>query len=248
MFYHQPKNNNNSESDSDTIDIEKTARLCWLDVFSKQTLTNIHAICLLCDQLSFEPITAYLYYQPFEEKIHRQNVVFCQRCSLDYDDFQAGFIAREQYSLDLQDHEHGIPETERPRLSVGDYYNDALQDIAYVCISKLREKANIVITFEPTAVAALAEGNSNSNSRSHRHNRIIFGQTEIDMLSTSDKKKIRDVCARDEHPLDIYQICKELFDSNANARQFFYYRKQNMNIMFKPFWPLRYKIQELIGE
>ena len=96
----------------------------------------------------------------------------------------------------------------------------------------MREKANIVvITSEPTNIAsALAEGNSNNNNSSNRHNRILFGQTEIDMLSTSDRIKIRDVCARDEHLLDIYQVCQELFDSNANASQLFLLQEENMNI------------------
>ena len=241
MFYHPPKNNNNnsesdSDSDSDKIDIEKTARLCWVDSFSQQTLTNIHAICLFCNELSFEPLTSYLYSQPYDNKIHKQNIVFCQKCNADFDDHQAGFLAREQYALDVYDYEHGIlTEPRKPRLSVGDYYNDALQDIAHSCISKLREKANIVvITSEPIISSALAEGNSNNSNSRNRRNRILFGQTEIDMLSTSDRIKIRDVCARDEHLLDIYQVCRELFDSNANVRQLFYYRKSNITSHFKP--------------
>jgi len=73
MFYHPPKDSN-SNPNQDKIDLEKTARLCWLDMFSNQTLNNIHVICLFCNKLAFEPITSYLYSQPYDDKIHRQNI------------------------------------------------------------------------------------------------------------------------------------------------------------------------------
>jgi hypothetical protein len=94
--------------------------------------------------LVFELITAYLYYQPYEDKdkICKQNIVFCQqKCESDFDDFQAGFIAREQYSYDIFDREHGIvePQKLRPKLSVVDFDVVALQDITHACLLKLLE-------------------------------------------------------------------------------------------------------------
>ena len=95
MFYHPPKNNNNNNgSDADKIDLEKSARLCYLDLFSIQSL-NVGAICIFCNEISAEPLTGYLYYQPYEDKICKQNIVFCPRCESDFIDFQTGFIARE---------------------------------------------------------------------------------------------------------------------------------------------------------
>ena len=129
MFYHPSKNNDDgkgSNNDSKTINLEKTARLCWLDTFSTQTLSNIHSICLFCNQLLFESLQANLYSQPSDEKIHKQNVSMCEKCSNDFEDYQTGFLSREQYSLDMYDYEHGIPEPQKPKLCIGDYYTVAL--------------------------------------------------------------------------------------------------------------------------
>ena len=146
MFYYPSSSSNNNNNKSLPLDLEKTARLCWLDIFSTQTLSNIHAICLFCNQLSFEPVTSYLYSQPYDDKIYRQNITLCEKCSADFDDYQAGFLAREQYALDLYDYEYGIAEPRKPKLCVGDYYTNALQNITNACVLKLREKASIIVS------------------------------------------------------------------------------------------------------
>lgn len=96
------------------------------------------------------------------------------------------------------------------------------------------------MTFEPTLLSVTGINN----------HRMMFKNNEIDSLTSFDRVKIRDACAHEEHPLDFfYQTCRELFDSNNNAsvQKFFYHQKSNVSSIFKPLWPLRYKIQELIG-
>jgi hypothetical protein len=232
MFYYPSKsnngNNNNNDNNSNKLDLEKTARLCWLDIESNQTLNNIHAICLFCEQLSFEPITTYLYSQPYGDydRIRRQNVLLCQKCIKDFEDYQIGFIAREQEALDLYDYEHGIQQDNRqqriqkPKLYIEDYYDVALRQITHACVSKLCEKAGIEMM---------------TNS-----------------LTSLDRMKIKDACMRDEHPTDVLEVSRELFDSgnnnNSSVRRFFYYRRQNIDSRFKPLWKIRWQLQELLGE
>jgi hypothetical protein len=99
------------------------------------------------------------------------------------------------------------------------------------------------MTFEPAMAALAGNGDSRNNYRT------IFGNNELDNLSCFDRIKIEDSCALEEQPLDVYQVCRELFDSNNdNVKRFIYYRRNNIHSRFKPIWKIRWQLQRVLGE
>jgi len=99
------------------------------------------------------------------------------------------------------------------------------------------------MTFEPAMAAYAGNGDSRNNYR------MIFGNNEPDNLSCVDRIKIEDSCALEEQPLDVYQVCMELFDSNNDSvKRFFYHRRNNIHSRFKPIWKIRWQLQQLLGE
>jgi hypothetical protein len=95
------------------------------------------------------------------------------------------------------------------------------------------------ITLDPTVEALFSPHNY----------RTIFKNNEIKSISSFERQRIRDACISDEHPTDVLEVSRELFDSgNDSVKRFFYHRRQNIDSRFKPLWKLRYDIQQLLGE